>query len=81
MLIRLIVTASLDGPLPGLGGRRKASCTLKLTTCFGPWWDDEAATISADDMFKRLAFSDDGSCGDCRSSLSSFPFYPSMSSG
>jgi hypothetical protein len=41
-----------------------------MTTCFGPWWDaagdDEEATVSADEMFKRLAFAGDGSCGDCR---------------
>lgn len=68
LVFLVISSASRDGPLPGVGGRKKASCSFNVRTCFGTWFENEDETISASDMFKRIAFGGDGVCGDCSES-------------
>ncbi|KAL7417606.1 hypothetical protein BDY24DRAFT_375433 [Mrakia frigida] len=55
--------SSLDGALPNGPGYYYTSCTIKLETCFGTFWN-ESETTSSTDAFKRLAF-EHTECGDC----------------
>lgn len=60
--------SSMDGHMPPIPKPSQSSasndqCTFDLERCLGPFWSRQE-TVSADDMFKRLAFANP-SCGDC----------------
>lgn len=69
--------SSMDGhlppiPKPGQSRRVNDRCTFDLERCLGSFWS-RRENVSADDMFKRLAFANP-SCGDCCKCLPSGGF-------
>jgi 3-O-alpha-D-mannopyranosyl-alpha-D-mannopyranose xylosylphosphotransferase len=60
--------SSMDGHMPPIlkpsqSAATNDKCTFDLERCLGSFWSRHE-TVSADDMFKRLAFANP-SCGDC----------------
>lgn len=62
--------SSMDGHVPptiapGMPADQNDRCTFDLDRCLGPFWT-RRENVTADDMFKRLAFANPA-CGDCLS--------------